>query len=101
MVITDEKDMAYRTDARQQRQRCQLPRGQDMAVRDGRMQPKQVAHDSANERESLYLQRYALGRTNHDPDGGYGTSKFHVNKYFSTVTAVQMSNRRQWIVEIK
>ena len=46
--------------------------------------------------------RYALGRTNHGgEDGKYGTSKFHVNNYFSTVTAVQMSNRRQWIVEIK
>lgn len=45
--------------------------------------------------------RYALGRTNHADDGKYGTSKFHVNSYFSCVTAVQMPNRRQWIVEIK
>lgn len=46
--------------------------------------------------------RYALGRTNHGgEDGKYGTSKFHVNNYFSTVTAVQMSKRRQWIAEIK
>ena len=50
--------------------------------------------------------RYALGRSNHC-DGTedvygckYGTSKFHVNNYFNTVTAIQMSNRRQWIVEI-
>lgn len=45
--------------------------------------------------------RYALGRTNHDPAGGYATSKFHVNPYFSCVTAAQMSNRRQWIAEIE
>lgn len=46
--------------------------------------------------------RYTLGRTNHGgEDDKYGTSKFHVNTYFSTVTAIQMSNRRQWIVEIK
>lgn len=46
--------------------------------------------------------RYALGRTNHGgEDDKYGTSKFHVNTYFNTVTAIQMSNRRQWIVEIK
>lgn len=46
--------------------------------------------------------RYALGRTNHGgEDGKYGTSKFHVNPYFATVTAIQMSNRRQWIVEIQ
>lgn len=51
--------------------------------------------------------RYALGRSNHC-DGTediygckYGTSKFHVNTYFNTVTAIQMPNRRQWIVEIK
>lgn len=45
--------------------------------------------------------RYALGRTNHDSNGGYDTSKFHVNRYFNTVTAIQMSNRRQWIAEIR
>lgn len=46
--------------------------------------------------------RYALGRTNHgDGDDKYGTSKFHVNTYFNTVTAIQMSNRRQLIAEIK
>lgn len=46
--------------------------------------------------------RYALGRTNHGgEDGKYGTSGFHVNPYFNCVTAIQMSNRRQWIVEIK
>lgn len=46
--------------------------------------------------------RYALGRTNHGgEDGKYGTSKFHVNPYFNTVTAIQMSNRRQWIAEIQ
>lgn len=46
--------------------------------------------------------RYALGRTNHGGgDGKYGTSKFHVNTYFNTVTAIQMSNRRQYIAEIK
>lgn len=51
--------------------------------------------------------RYALGRSNHcdgteDVYGGkYGTSGFHVNPYFSCVTAIQMSNRRQWIVEIQ
>lgn len=46
--------------------------------------------------------RYALGRTNNGgEDGKYGTSEFHVNPYFSTVTAIQMSNRRQWIVEIQ
>ena len=46
--------------------------------------------------------RYALGRTNHGgEDGKYGTSRFHVNPYFNCVTAIQMSNRRQWIVEIK
>lgn len=46
--------------------------------------------------------RYALGRTNHgSEDGKYGTSGFHVNPYFNCVTAIQMSNRRQWIVEIK
>ncbi len=45
--------------------------------------------------------RYALGRTNHADDGSYDTSKFHINPYFSCVTAVQMSNRRQWIAEIK
>lgn len=51
--------------------------------------------------------RYALGRSNHC-DGTedvygckYGTSKFHVNNYFNTVTAIQMSNRRQWIAEIQ
>lgn len=44
--------------------------------------------------------RYALGRTNHDPNGGYGTSKFHANPYFSCVTAIQMPNRRQLIAEI-
>lgn len=39
--------------------------------------------------------RYALGRTNHGgEDDKYGTSKFHVNPYFTTVTAIQMSNRR-------
>lgn len=37
--------------------------------------------------------RYALGRSNHDPDGSYDTSRFHVNPYFNTVTAVQMPNR--------
>lgn len=47
--------------------------------------------------------RYALGRSNHC-DGTedvygckYGTSKFHINNYFNIVTAIQMSNRRQWI----
>lgn len=46
--------------------------------------------------------RYALGRTNHGgEDGKYGTSGFHVNPYFNCVIAIQMSNRRQWIVEIK
>lgn len=51
--------------------------------------------------------RYALGRSNHcdgteDVYGGkYGTSGFHVNPYFSCVTAIQMSNRRQWIAEIQ
>lgn len=46
--------------------------------------------------------RYALGRTNHrGEDGKYGTSGFHVNPYFNCVTAIQMSNRRQLIVEIK
>lgn len=51
--------------------------------------------------------RYILGRSNHcdgteDVYGGkYGTSGFHVNPYFSYVTAIQMSNRRQWIVEIQ
>ena len=45
--------------------------------------------------------RYVLGRTNHGgEDGKYGTSKFHVNPYFNTVTAIQMSNRRQLIAEI-
>ena len=51
--------------------------------------------------------RYALGRSNHC-DGTedvygckYGTSGFHVNPYFNTVTAIQMSTRRQWIAEIK
>lgn len=51
--------------------------------------------------------RYTPGRSNHcdgteDVYGGkYGTSGFHVNPYFSCVTAIQMSNRRQWIAEIK
>lgn len=51
--------------------------------------------------------RYTLGRSNHcdgteDVYGGkYGTSGFHVNPYFNCVTAIQRSNRRQWIVEIK
>lgn len=45
--------------------------------------------------------RYALGRTNAGGKGqGNHTLNFHVNPYFATVTAIQMSNRRQWIVEI-
>lgn len=66
-----------------------------MAVHGGRLQPQKTADSRGDSRL-----RYVLGRTNHDPDGGYGTSKFHVNNYFCTVTAVQMSNREQWIVEI-
>ncbi len=62
----------------------------------GREQRTEVSMDNAKVKI-----RYALGRTNHGPDGRYGTSKFHVNPYFSCVTAIQMSNRRQWIVEIK
>lgn len=62
----------------------------------GREQRTEVSMDNAKVKI-----RYALGRTNHGPDGGYGTSKFHVNPYFATVTAIQMSNRRQWIVEIQ
>ena len=47
--------------------------------------------------------RYTLGRSNHGDKYGdkYGTSRFRANPYFNTVTAIQMSNRRQWIVEIR
>lgn len=45
--------------------------------------------------------RYALGRSNHGNENDkYGTSRFRANPYFNTVTAIQMSNRRQWIIEI-
>lgn len=46
--------------------------------------------------------RYALGRSNHGNENDkYGTNRFRANPYFNTVTAIQMSNRRQWIVEIQ
>ena len=46
--------------------------------------------------------RYALGRSNHgDENDKYGTSRFRANPHFNTVTAIQMSNRRQLIAEIK
>lgn len=65
---------------------------------DNRTGTRQQKRQTADNRGGL---RYVLGRSNHDPNGGYGTSNFHANKYFNTVTAVQMSNRQQWIAEIK
>ena len=46
--------------------------------------------------------RYTLGRSNHgSEDDKFGTNKFHVNPYFSCVTASRRPNRETWIVEIK
>lgn len=67
----------------------------------GGRQTTQVFSDMQTKVTTPPKSRYVLGRSNHDPDGSYDTSRFHVNPYFNTVTAIQMSNRRQWIVEIK
>lgn len=63
---------------------------------DNRTGARQQGCPPADNRGGL---RYALGRTNKEPNGD--TTKFHVNRYFNCVTAVQMPNRRQWIAEIK
>ena len=68
----------------------------------GGVEKTDVFMDKAKVTTPPHRLRYALGRSNHgDENDKYGASRFRSNPYFNTVTAIQMSNRRQLIAEIK
>lgn len=71
-------------------------------IRVGGVEKTDVFMDKAKVTTPPHRLRYALGRSNHGNENDkYGTSRFRANPYFNTVTAIQMSNRRQLIAEIK